>query len=48
MVQRWMASAFTGFLTTGNTFRRIVGYRELWNLEAILSEAQLTPGKAVA
>jgi hypothetical protein len=37
MIQRWMASAF---LRTENGFRRIMGYRKLWALEAILSESQ--------
>jgi transposase-like protein len=37
MVRRWLASAF---LRTEKNFRRIMGYRELWTLEAILSESQ--------
>jgi transposase-like protein len=37
MARRWMASAF---LRTEKNFRRIMGYRELWTLEAILSESQ--------
>jgi transposase-like protein len=45
MVQRWMASAF---LRTEKGFRRIMGYRELWTLEAILSELQDTTRQAVA
>jgi hypothetical protein len=32
-----MASAF---LRTEKNFRRIMGYRELWTLEAILSQSQ--------
>ena len=45
MVQRWMASAF---LRTEKGFRRIMGYRELWTLEAILSESQAATRQAVA
>jgi putative transposase len=37
MARRWMASAF---LRTEKNFRRIMGYKELWALEAILSESQ--------
>jgi transposase-like protein len=37
MARRWMASAF---LRTEKNFRRIMGYRELWTLEAILSQSQ--------
>ena len=37
MARRWMASAF---LRTEKNFRRIMGYKELWTLEAILSESQ--------
>ena len=33
MVQRWVASAF---LATEKSFRRIMGYKELWALKAIL------------
>jgi transposase-like protein len=45
MVRRWMASAF---LRTEENFRRIMGYRELWTLEAILSESQFVTQQAVA
>jgi len=45
MVQRWMASAF---LRTEKGFRRIMGYRELWTLEAILSESQAATRQEVA
>lgn len=45
MVRRWMASAF---LRTEKNFRRIMGYRELWTLEAILSESQFATQQAVA
>ena len=44
MVRRWMASAF---LRTEKNFRRIMGYRELWTLEAILSESQFATQKEV-
>ena len=37
MVIRWMASAF---LRTEKNFRKIMGYRDLWTLEAILNDAQ--------
>jgi transposase-like protein len=45
MVRRWLASAF---LRTEKGFRRIMGYRELWTLEAILSESQAATQQAVA
>lgn len=45
MVRRWMASAF---LRTEKKFRRIMGYTELWTLEAILSESQVATQQAVA
>jgi hypothetical protein len=45
MVRRWLASAF---LRTEKNFRRIMGYRELWTLEAILSEPQSATLQAVA
>jgi transposase-like protein len=35
MVRRWMASAF---LRTEKNFHRIMGYKELWTLEAILTD----------
>ncbi len=34
MVRRWMASAF---LRTEKHFKKIMGYRDLWALEAILN-----------
>lgn len=37
MVRRWMASAFLG---TEKNFRGIMGYKELWALDAILNPAQ--------
>lgn len=45
MDRRWMASAF---LRTEKNFRRIMGYRELWTLEAILNESQSVTQQAVA
>jgi transposase-like protein len=45
MVRRWLASAF---LRTEKNFRRIMGYRELWTLEAILSESKFATQQAVA
>ncbi len=45
MARRWMASAF---LRTEKNFRRIMGYRELWSLEAIPSESQAATRQAVA
>jgi transposase-like protein len=45
MARRWMASAF---LRTEKNFRRIMGYRELWTLEAILSESQAATRQDVA
>ena len=33
MVQRWVASSF---LATEKSFRRIMGYKDLWALKAIL------------
>jgi hypothetical protein len=34
MVKRWMASAL---LATEKNFRKIMGYRDLWALDAILN-----------
>lgn len=45
MARRWMASAF---LRREKNFRRIMGYRELWSLEAIPSESQAATRQAVA
>src|SRR5208283_226721 len=45
MVRRWLASAF---LRTEKNFRRIMGYRELWTPEAILSESQFATQQEVA
>jgi hypothetical protein len=35
MVQRWVASSF---LATEKSFRRVMGYKDLWALKAILDE----------
>ena len=45
MVRRWMASAF---LRTEKNFRKIMGYRDLWTLEAILCGSQSATRQAVA
>ena len=42
MVQRWVASSF---LATEKSFRRIMGYKDLWALKAILDEKV---GKGIA
>lgn len=44
MVLRWAAAAF---LATEKSFRRIMGYQELWTLKAVLDEG-LWDGKEVA
>ena len=43
MVLRWMASAF---LRTEKRFKRIMGHRDLWALEAILNPAASASQKA--
>jgi hypothetical protein len=45
MVKRWMASAF---LATEKTFRKMMGYRDLWALEAILYGSKSATRQAVA
>jgi transposase-like protein len=45
MVKRWMASAF---LATEKNFRKMMGYRELWALEAILNGSKSATRQAVA
>jgi transposase-like protein len=45
MVKRWMASAF---LATEKNFRKIMGYRDLWALEAILNGSKSATRQAVA
>jgi hypothetical protein len=45
MVRRWMAFAF---LRTEKNFRKIMGYRDLWALEAILCGSQSATRQAVA
>jgi hypothetical protein len=38
--RREVPAGVPAFLRTEKSFRRIMGYRELWTLEAILSESQ--------
>lgn len=45
MVKRWMASAF---LATEKNFRKMMGYRDLWALEAILNGLKSATRQAVA
>jgi len=45
MVKRWMASAF---LATEKNFRKMMGYRDLWALEAILNGPRSATRQAVA
>ena len=45
MVIRWLASAF---IRTEKRFNKIMGYRDLWTLEAILNDAQPATGKVAA
>jgi putative transposase len=45
MVERWMASAF---LATEKNFRKMMGYRDLWALEAILNGLKSATRQAVA
>jgi putative transposase len=46
MPARWVAAAF---LVTENNFRRVMGYRDLWALKAILrGEKEMKPKQAVA
>jgi putative transposase len=45
MAKRWMAAAF---LRTEKNFRKIMGYRELWALEAILNGSKSATRQAVA
>ena len=45
MVKRWMAAAF---LRTEKNFRKIMGYRELWALDAILNGSKSATRQAVA
>lgn len=37
MVLRWAAAAY---LDTQKSFRRIMGYRDLWMLQAVLNDTQ--------
>ena len=43
MVSRWAAAAF---LDTEKSFRKIMGYKDLWMLDAILNPANTTGSKA--
>jgi transposase-like protein len=45
MVIRWLASAF---IRTEKRFNKIMGYRDLWTLEAILNHAQPAAGQVAA
>jgi len=45
MVKRWMAAAF---LATEKNFRKMMGYRDLWALEAILNGSKSATRQAVA
>ena len=45
MVKRWMASAF---LATEKNFRKMMGYKDLWALEAILNGSKSATRQAVA
>jgi putative transposase len=45
MVIRWLASAF---IRTEEKFNKIMGYRDLWTLEAILNDAQPAIGQVAA
>ncbi len=45
MVKRWAAAAF---LDAERSFRRILGYRDLWMLKAILNENQVANGEKAA
>ena len=41
MVKRWAAA----FLDAEQSFRRILGYRDLWMLKAILNQNQVANGR---
>jgi hypothetical protein len=45
MVKRWVASAL---LATEKNFRKIMGYRDLWALDAILIGSKSAARQAVA
>jgi len=45
MVIRWLASAF---IRTEKRFNKIMGYRDLWTLEAILNDTQPASGQVAA
>ena len=42
MVRRWAAAAF---LDTEKSFRKIMGYQDLWMLDAVLNPAAAAPSK---
>jgi hypothetical protein len=45
MVQRWLASAL---LATKKNFRKMMGYRDLWALDAILNGSKSATRREVA
>jgi hypothetical protein len=45
MVKRWAA---TVFLDAEQSFRRILGYRDLWTLKAILIDDRVANGQKAA
>jgi hypothetical protein len=45
MVKRWAAAAF---LAAEQSFRRILGYRDLWMLKAILNDNQVANDEKAA
>jgi len=45
MVIRWLASSF---IRTEKRFNKIMGYRDLWALEAILNDTQPATGQVAA
>jgi putative transposase len=45
MVKRWAAAAF---LDAEKSFRRTLGYRDLWMLKALLSENQVANRETAA
>jgi hypothetical protein len=45
-VTRWKDAATAAFLDTEKNFRKIMGYKDLWMLDAILNPAKATAAKA--
>ena len=45
MVKRWVAAAF---LDAEKSFRRILGYRDLWMLKAVLDQDQVAIAQKAA